>query len=127
MKKVYLIHLEGQGDIDEKFVTEEAWNWVTSNDPGLPADHDGSTAWEDQLIPEPVKEIIRADHVKWNCDADAEESFNITSGSWENDRALMCPPDAGVDMDALDWGALRDSLAAQGFEYTGETYDGCIY
>lgn len=119
MKKVYLIRLTGQGDIDEKFVDEEAWNWITSNDMGQSPEDVGEYSWEDQLVPDSIRKLIESAY-------DGEEVM-ITSGSWDNDRALMCPENVAIDKSKLDRGALRDSLKQQGFEYTGEVYEGYIY
>ncbi len=125
MKRVYLIRLEGGGDVDEKFVDEEAWNWIISDDMGQRSEDAGESSWEDQLVPDSVMKEIAKEYKR--CGMTAEPGVTLTSGSWENDRALMCPSNVSLDMSKLDWGALRDSLAEQGFEYTGGVFEGCIY
>ncbi len=119
MKKVYLIRLTGGSDIDEKFVDEEAWNWITSNDMGQRPEDIGEHSWEDQLVPGSIKKLMESLY--------GEYEVMISSGSWDNDRALLCPENVAIDKSKLDLGALRDSLKQQGFEYTGEVYEGCIY
>lgn len=81
--------------------------------------------WVDQNVPASVLKAMEKEYLAYGI-ADKPE-IQCTSGSWENDRALLCPSNVSVDMSKLDWGALRDSLAEQGFEYTGEVYEGCIY
>jgi hypothetical protein len=120
MKKVYLIRLTGGGDIDEKFVDEEAWNWITSNDMGQRPQDVGESCWEDRLMPASIKTLLTNEG--WTTN-----NMKITSGSWDNDRALMCLENVSVDWSKLDLGSMRDSLKQQGFEYTGEIYEGCIY
>ena len=119
MKKVYLIRLTGGGDIDEKFVDEEAWNWITSDDMGQRPEDVGESGWDAQLVPGSIKKLMKNLY--------GEDEVMITSGSWDNDRALMCPENVSIDHSKVDYGALRDSLKEQGFEYTGEVYEGCIY
>ena len=119
MIKVYQIKLQGMGDFEEKFVDQEAWDWITSQDPGqLPSDA-GESSWEDQIVPDAVRQEIKKEY--------GGEEIMVTSGSWENDRAIMCPENVSIDHAKLDRGELRASLAAQGFEYTGEVYEGCLY
>lgn len=120
MKKVYLIRLTGGGDVEEKFVGQEAWDWITSRDMGQRPEDIGESSWEDQLIPDSVRLQLTADG--WT-----DNDRRITSGSWDNDRALMCPQDPGINIFELDHGAIRESLKRQGFEYTGEEYEGGIY
>lgn len=126
MKKVYLIRLEGGGDVDEKFVDEEAWNWIVSRDMGQHPRDVGKSGWEDQNVPESVMEALRKEYLAYDLDPD-DVTVMLTCGSWENDRALLCPSNVSLDKSKLDWGALRDSLAEQGFEYTGEVFEGAIY
>ena len=125
MKKVYLIRLEGGGDVEEKFVDEEAWNWIMSHDMGQPEGSTGGSL-EDQIVPESVMEALRKEYSAYNMDP-KEAVVGLTIGSWQNDRALIGPSNVSLDMSKLDWGALRDSLAEQGFEYTGEVFEGAIY
>ena len=125
MKKVYFIRLQGGGDIEEKFVDEEAWNWIVSSDKGQRPEDIGKTMWEDQNVPESVLKVIEKDYREWG--RRAKVRVELTSGSWENDRALLCPSNVSIDLTKLDYGSLRDSLAEQGFEYTGEVFEGAIY
>ncbi len=120
MKKLYLIRLVGGGDVEEKFVGQEIWDWVTSTDMGQRPEDIGESSWVDQLMPDSVREELKAE----GCSPD---DITITRGSWDNDRALLCSQDPDIDIFKLDWGAIRESLKEQGFEYTGEEYEGCIY
>ena len=126
MKKVYLIRLEGGGDVEEKFVDEEAWNWIVSHDKGQRPEDVDESMWVDQNVPESVLEALRKEYLAYDLDP-KNAVVQCTSGSWENDRALLCPSNVSLDKSKLDWGALRDSLAEQGFEYTGEVFEGAIY
>lgn len=126
MKKVYLIRLQGGGDVDEKFVDEEAWNWIVSRDMGQRAEDVGKGSWEDQNVPDSVMEALRKEYSNYGLHPGGA-TVALTIGSWENDRALIGPSNVSLDKSKLDWGDLRASLAEQGFEYTGEVYEGCIY
>ena len=54
MKKtpIYLINLEGQGDVITYLVDQEIWDWVTCLDPGIPEgyDHSKTYSWPDRLV-----------------------------------------------------------------------------
>lgn len=128
MKKVYLIRLEGGGDVEERWIDEEAWNWITSDDKGQRPEDIGESMWTDQNVPESILQALEDEHKKYGYPgARNPREVQITSGSWDNDRALTCPSNVSLDLSKLDYGALRDSLAEQGFEYTGEVYEGAIY
>lgn len=126
MTKVYLIRLTGGGDTYEKFVDEDAWKWIISQDKGQLSEDIGKGSWEDQTVPESVMKALEKEYFDYGMDPTRAKVI-CTSGSWENDRALTCPENVSVDRSKLDWGALRESLAAQGFEYTGEIYEGAFY
>jgi hypothetical protein len=126
MKKVYLIRLQGGGDVDEKFVDEEAWNWIISNDMGQAPEDVGKGSWIDQNVPDSVMEALRKEYLAYGLHPGGA-TVPLTIGSWENDRALIGPSNISLDKSKLDWGNLRESLAEQGFEYTGEVFEGAIY
>lgn len=88
MINVYKIYLEGGGDIEIKFVDKEVWDWINNPDSGNRLNEgDSEYSWEDQTCPPNVKAAI------WQFFGE-ESNFQIdvTSGSWENDRALLAPP-----------------------------------
>ena len=126
MKKVYLIRLQGGGDVEEKFVDEEAWNWIVSRDMGQRPEDIGEGSWIDQNVPDSVMKALQKEYADYGLHPKGAV-ITLTIGSWENDRALIGPSNVSIDKSKLDWGSLRDSLAEQGFEYTGEVFEGCIY
>jgi len=122
METVYLIELRGQGDVEQKFVNQETWDWIISDDQGRGPDAE-EHSWLDQLVPQSVKDF-------WKKHYDIpyeDEPIMLTSGSWGNDRALMSPSTVDVDFTKVDWHDLRNSLLKQGFKLSDEEYDGYIY
>tara|TARA_Y100000310_G_scaffold332047_1_gene406838 strand:- start:10867 stop:11238 length:372 start_codon:yes stop_codon:yes gene_type:complete len=86
MINVYKIYLEGGGDIEIKFVDKEVWDWINNPDSGNRLNEgDSEYSWEDQTCPPNVKADI------WQFFRDGSP-IEVTSGSWENDRALLAPP-----------------------------------
>ena len=107
MSKVYRIFLTSfDGDEEEKLIDQEAWDWITSPDPGnRNGPNDDEYGWVDALVPQVVKD-------NWISWYDEEYSdIKLTSGSWENDRALHCPSDPNIP---------------KGSEYV-DTFHGYIY
>ena len=94
---VYLIHLEGGGDTFLKVVDKETFDWVTSDDLGQPegtSKDEGIITvhmWEDQLIPASQIAKIKEE------EGDDYDPIQITSGSYDNDRALAARPADGYD------------------------------
>ena len=82
---VYLIVLEGGGDLEIKVVDEETFKWVTSDDMGKadpPKKGDSRYHWEDQLVPKSQIKKMKTEYGAYY------EPLTITSGSWDNDRAV---------------------------------------
>lgn len=119
-QKVYLVTLEGGGDLYVKVVDQETFDWITSDDPGIPEaesdDDDGVTLWEDQTVPPSQVAKLKAI---------GDYPVEITSGSWENDRAIAAQPADGYDTydtvaEALK--AIRRNKAELEDEYHGGMY-----
>ena len=94
-----LIILEGQGDTEVKFIDAEWEEWL-STPPDFPAGHTSLT----ELAPDGSK-------------------ISVTTGSWENDRAIQ------IGMSGLRFDSVTDALdhaVKQGWAVTCQ-YSGCIY
>jgi len=119
-EKCYILNLSGPGDHYLVIVDQVAWDWIMSNDPGLPP---GKTmgigrgqlsSWEDRLVPDSLKERIE----------ESGGTVELTSGSWQNDRAL-CMIDAGLECcdsikEAMDWIKGHDMELV-------DDWEGCVY
>lgn len=94
-----LIILEGQGDTEVKFIDAEWEEWL-STPPDFPPGHTSLT----ELAPDGSK-------------------ISVTTGSWENDRAIQ------IGMSGLRFDSVTDALdhaVKQGWAVTCQ-YCGCIY
>jgi hypothetical protein len=81
---VYLISLSGQGDQDYKVVDKETFDWICSSNKGKPKGEEKESGWYDTTVPQSQIELL-------NQDGDANDSqVYLTSGSYQNDRALFC-------------------------------------
>jgi hypothetical protein len=107
MKK-FLIVLSGGGDTVAKLCSPETEGWLHMN----PKFEGGHSA--EEKIPADVQAGADPNHA-------LEETVRVTSGSWENDRALAAP---GLSFETLS-GALEWVIKNEA-ELTGE-YHGCIY
>ena len=74
---VYLIVCQGQGNIDVGLVNKETWDWINSD---YVSDE---SAYEETIAPSIMKAYPDCQYV--------EETIFITSGSYDNDRALSSP------------------------------------
>ena len=95
--KMYLVILNGGGDNFIKVVDQETFDWICSDDGGFPADYDDDSSWIDQIVPTSQLEKMKAE---WNALTPmqpVEFEFRITSGSWDNDRAIGAKPADGYD------------------------------
>jgi len=117
---VYLVTLEGGGDRYIKVVDQETYDWITSDDMGRPEGEDNSSSWEDQLVP--ASQIAKMKKQR----GEDYEPVSITSGSWDNDRAIAALSADGYDddYDSIKE-ALRD-IKKKGDEMEDE-YHGCMY
>lgn len=129
--KVYIVLLEGGGDIYIKVVDEETFNWICSDDPGQPADYDDDTSWVDQIVP--AAELARQ-KVAWeehealwhvNGKGAKFEGIRLSRGSWENDRAIFALPAVGYNQYDTIKEAMR-AIKDHGDEFEDE-YQGCMY
>jgi hypothetical protein len=115
---IRMIVLAGQGDIMVKVVSEETFAWLSSA-PHFGGD-DNSALEEEGQVPERQLEKLR----------DEDDDFDgvyITSGSWENDRALSAVSDVeGYKSSYLD---LTEALKAvkDRDDTVVDTYEGMIY
>lgn len=105
LKMYVLILTDGGGDKTIKVIDEETWNWVTSSDPGQPAnfnpERDGY-AWYDPLVPASQIEKIKkecpidpSDFAEMTEEERKENPYDyehpqLSTGSWENDRLIYC-------------------------------------
>lgn len=131
MRKLYLISLQGSGYTEVKVVDEETWNWIMSENKGLPHNYDNSGPWKDTIIPESIKLKI------WNnldnsekLDFKSYDEFGVylSRGSWQNDRALIAPA-IEVDNKKLLFFSLKDfvnNINKENIEIL-EEYEGYIY
>lgn len=136
MKKAYIVKLSDMdNDILTKFVDQETWDWVNLRDSGRP--NSKTYSWEDTLCPSSVVESIRKYRLLNDPDPDPEDGDDIkvfiSSGSWENDRAIMAPPLGGT-LDFEFYGNTKTLLKkikeakSMGYEVDLENeYSGLIY
>ena len=96
--KMYLVILEDDSDLFFKVVDQETFDWICSDDMGLPADYDDDTSWVDQIVPASQLEKMKAewDNSRWRI-KNEEFEFRITRGSWDNDRAIGARPADGYE------------------------------
>jgi hypothetical protein len=104
---MYLIVLEGGGDIEVKIVSKAAWDYIHSDRP--PALCSGSkTALYEEVPPEVVE------------GTDREAMCRVTVGSCENDRALWVPGVFACD----DVGEARQYASDTEWSIEGEWHGG---
>lgn len=111
------MNLQGQGDVYDFWVPLEVYEWIIREDtPGRTGDESG---WEDTGVPECMREQLKK--------VDSEDPFSrgeeeaakvyVTSGSWDNDRALAAKCAYG-DYEEPPEGALK---------HPKFTYEGYVY
>lgn len=120
MKKVYRVILrEYDGDECVSYVDQDQWEWINSEDDGRPSGNEGNS-WLDQTVPQSLIEM-------WHTVHDVPyEGVTLTSGSWENDRAIHAIG-VPVDESSIDPHAIRESLAKLGYDLQEEEYVGYMY
>jgi hypothetical protein len=109
--KLYLVVLEGGGDITVALVAESVWQWID-----LPFESQDSGYYED-VPPAVLVEAEKHGRLSWFKDG----KLRISVGSYDNDRALAAP---GLQFDDLE--SAEAYAAANKVQIEG-TYDGCIY
>ena len=127
--KMYIVLLEGGGDIYIKVVDKETFDWICSDDPGQPADYDDDTSWVDQLVPASQFAKMKAE---WDRDADkpwrtpgAEFELRLSRGSWDNDRAIWAKPADGYS----EYDTIKEAVKAiaNNGDVFEDEYQGCYY
>lgn len=118
--KAYLISLEGMGDTTAALVSKDIFEWIERKDtPGRTGDESG---WIDTGVPAVLLEALKKE-------SHFEEPF-VTSGSFDNDRALIAAGSSAVIHSSLDTDdaekEVKDWARENGFEIV-DTYVGGIY
>jgi len=114
---IYLIVLTGQGDTYVKPVDKETFDWVTSADEGRPKGQENDSGWDDQLVPESQKQKLKA--------LTGSAVVQVTSGSFDNDRALAARAAGQYDIYCTLTDAFK-AIKQHGDEVVDE-YQGYIY
>lgn len=117
MADVYLIVLEGQGDLNIKVVDQITWDWIVSDDLGTSESEDCGS-WVDTTIPECQRQLIQAA-------GDDPNNIEITIGSYNNDRAIFAQSTNGYTTYS-SVKSLFDAVITRGDTVIDE-YQGCIY
>jgi hypothetical protein len=130
-QNVYIVLLEGGGDVFVKVVDEETFNWITSDDPGFPPDYKNESSWIDQLVPASQLAKMKAEHEEYaqkfgeEDDEDKWRGLDITRGSWENDRAIAAHTFGNYG----DYDTIKEALQAikKNKDTLVDEYHGCMY
>lgn len=114
MNEVYLIDLEGDGDRIIALVTKEVFDWVMRED--TPGRENNETGWIDTATPQIVKD---------SYPETSEQDFLITSGSYNNDRAIIAV--SGENLHTFD--SIKDLTEhIKKYDLTiGDEFQGLIY
>ena len=75
-KEMYLVMLEGQGDLDMKLVGKATFDWINSERPDMP-DYSADEEVPAAVLAENPEMVERG-----------KTTIQVTSGSCENDRAM---------------------------------------
>lgn len=123
MANIYVLVLSGPKDHEYKVVTKEVWDWILSGDPGRPEGNTEHT-WKDQTVSPTLLKQIRKYMGISQADIDSgdeEDGVCLSSGSWENDRALQAP--------CTMFDSLRELVqwTKKHRHKIIDTYEGCIY
>lgn len=103
----YLVTLQGGGDFYAALVDQETFNWINRDD--TPGRKGRETGWTDSAAPDWLKKM---------------ETILVTSGSYQNDRAIYAVMNGGVTYNsALE--AFTDAKQHQ-WEIVDE-WDGVMY
>ena len=120
--KVYLVILSGGGDTYIKVVDQETFDWICSDDMGLPENYDpmNGGSWEDQLVPVSQVAKMKMEQEEYEC-----YPLTITRGSWDNDRAIAaCPAD---EYDSYDTVTEATKAIQKHGDVLEDEYQGCMY
>lgn len=123
LQHAYMVILIGQGDTHVKVVDKEIWDWFHSP---RPAFKPGEYCFDElQIAPEKVRAAV----IKEAGDAPDEAEIGVTSGSWENDRMVICPSDACLFEEYGDTSSIQTAIKwakTNGYKIV-EREEGCIY
>lgn len=121
---VFILRMEGQGDVDMRVVDRETWEWIfgPSGRPGT------AGTWVDPFVP--AAQLKRRQEWQAENSEFADGPLRITSGSWTNDRALACYGLPAYD-DVSGYGDDTEAEIRQRAVRLGDTvvdvWEGCIY
>lgn len=112
-KNMYVVVLvDGGNDTSVKVIDQETYDWITSTNPGQPEGFNPKRdhySWYDQIVPASQIEKLKKEFPIDPSDSEnlTEEERkehpydyehpHLTTGSWENDRYIMCQPADGYD------------------------------
>lgn len=81
---VYLVQLEGGGDCYLALVTKEIYDWINAKpSPAVAKELRETHSSEDDCVPASLKAALQKEFGQKD-----EEGVHVTSGSYENDKAL---------------------------------------
>jgi hypothetical protein len=109
--KLYLVVLEGGGDISVALVAESVWDWID-----LPFESAQSGYYE-SIPPAVLAEAEKHGRLDWFKDG----QLRISVGSFDNDRAMAAPGLEFDDVEDAEAYAARHKVTIAG------TYEGYIY
>lgn len=110
-EKLYLIVLEGGGDITVALVAGSVWQWID-----LPFDSSESGYYED------VPAAVLAEAAKHgSASRFPDGKLRISVGSYDNDRAMAAPGLQFDDVESAEAYAAANEVKIEG------TYEGYIY
>lgn len=116
---VYIVYLSGNGDVDIKVVDKETYDWINNNEKGLPPGKKNPSGWKDSLVPQSQLVLMKEQ------DGNDFEHPIVTSGSYQNDRALYAVSTRGYTTYSNLKKAM-DGITEKG-DVLIETYSGLIY
>jgi len=102
----YLLILLGGGDVIVSCVDKETWDWIHS-DPCRPSDN--PVIWEDPNVPDTLQTRILKEQNEGLPESSHESGISISSGSWQNDRAIMAPPIV-LNGETLQFGSVSEAF-----------------
>ena len=125
VRTCYLLVLQGQGDVEAKLVDQETWDWIHS-DPERPPDN--PSVWEDPNVPEALRARISKERNQGLPEACQERGISISSGSWQNDRAVQAPALSVDEKEMAFWNISEAFKTAKALSLDIlDSYHGYIY
>ncbi len=124
----FLIWLEGQGDTHVCVVDRDSWDWIHNPDLAAPVPASAMERATKRFLERKAKKPIFYSHLE------APSPCNVTSGSWDNDRAIWLE---GLVVDGVEMKSYTDRCEARedlkswrkilGIKAFDGTFQGCIY